>query len=577
MLRKIIILTLIPVVFSTVIACAPVSEPTEIINSMINSTHNGSGSYEDVVVSEDNGSFNSESLTSENVMVQSTENRSGYISSDHTLISETIESQMVSSADKVKVQCVYILDDKSNVVQVFGMIGSGGQPGRSDHSDVPENVICTAESYNPLQAAIDWAKANDLKRIYLDAGNYYNDVILKTNYSFAFHIPSDMHITGVINSFGEPVSRISVNKELSEFYDLVIVGSENRTNSFDGQMNDFLLKDVMLDGRSITNVGIWTTGGSGTKYINVHAKNLNLSALILGSWNSSKHDPEDENGALISWARNFEIRDCHVHSCGGDGIAVLGKNGEIYNNRCDFTTSKVDNAITLFSSSENIRIYNNTLNNFPTGVGLDGTYLLFNDLHNIDQTQAFEIWANKLWGGYSQNIMIYNNKISNCKNGIILYRSKGSLIFDNDIVPPVNKADSVGIKLNESFGSFVWNNRVNGFALGLWLWSYTNSCKYEGEPAGCSFNMIGVDPEGAKNGNQFKDCSLGILLSKGILDPSIRNNTFCNNDFSGCAKAADWSGGDEGEGRQFSYDNIYTPNPEGINYSVLINKKVQEN
>ncbi|MHB8964304.1 MAG: right-handed parallel beta-helix repeat-containing protein [Saccharofermentanales bacterium] len=588
MKKIIIILIAAAVALSSLLSCSYLKSNSDTDNDLSSSQHSNDISKQDNSISDsytsagisvdslyDSG-FGSGISIGNSVNQFSSQDDSREKSTEmHSMESKSTESQTLPTPVKNAVQCVYVLNDNGSVANSVGIQGTINKIGRSDHIDVPDNVRCMTESPNPFQSAVDWAKANGRHRIYLDAGSYYNDKVLITSNKFAFHIPSGMEITGIKDSFGEPVSRLAVNEDIAEFYDLVVVGSESKNNSIDGQMDDFLFMDVMIDGRTITNVGIWTTGGDGTKYINVHAKNINISALILGRWNSYSQDPSDINGAAISWARNFEIRDCHIHSCGGDGIAVLGKDGEIFNNRCDMTTSLVDNGITLFSSSQNVRIYNNTLKNFPTGIGLDGTYLLLNDLQYKDQAQAYEIWANKLWGGYNQNISIYKNNISNCKNGISLYRSKDARIYDNIITPPVKKTGTVGITLNESFGAIVWNNKADAFNTGLWLWSYTNSCIVDGRFAGCSLNTIGLDMNGEKSGNSFKDCAVGILLSKGTLHPTIRNNQFCYNDFTGSKTAADWSGGDDGEGRQYSFGNIYPTNPGSVNYSTQTQNKVR--
>jgi len=103
--------------------------------------------------------------------------------------------------------------------------------------------------------------------------------------------------------------------------------------------------------------------------------------------------------------------------------------------------------------------------------------------------------------GFGSELRLHDNTISDSVTGVSLYRMKNTLVYDNRITGVTDPY--VGVDLNLTYSSFVYNNEVKNWRLGVRLMGAPGSYS----ELGSSFNGIGVVPP---QGN-----SQGAWLTKG--------------------------------------------------------------
>ena len=463
---------------------------------------------------------------------------------------------------------VYVLNGEGAVAAAFGPPGSEGRVGRSDLEEVPDDVRCTQAHENPLQAALDWAAAKGHRRVCLDAGEYTFEKPLDSYIGpVGFHVSSGLHLKGVVRD-GVPTSVLTAGPALNpaagvlipdQKLNVLLLPSGDRKDPSQPLTNT-TIQAVFLRCRMLAGVGMWAGGGSGFKLDRVHVAGSRQSALIVGTWDAGREDPEVKYRAAIYYQRDFDIGWCHVHDSGADGLCVIGRRGVVHDNLCENGNSHFDNGITAFIGSTDIQFLRNRILNFPVGIGLDGGYMPVRKLDGCkDAKEAEALSTAKLWElyhgaeGYHHRHEIAQNEIRGCWRGIVFHRAADCRVHDNIVI---GRGLGEGISLEEANDNLVWQNRITGFEIACRLYSHKYSATgSDGRPIGTSFNKIGLDPLGAVAGNDFCNNERGIVLVRGIPDARIRRNEFHLNNLAGCTVPYDFVGGDEGEDRQIASRN----------------------
>ena len=477
---------------------------------------------------------------------------------------------------------VYVLNGEGVVAAAFGPPGSVGRGGRADLEEVPAGGCCTQAQENPLQAALDWAATNGYHRVCLDMGEYTFDKPFDSYIGpVGFHVGSGIHLKGVLRD-GVPVSVLAPGSALTpsasalnppeQKLNVLLFPAGDRMDS-SKPLTDTTIEAVFLRCRMLAGVGLWAGGGRGFKLDQVHVAGSRQSALIVGTWDAGREDPEVKYRAAIYYQHDFDIGRCHVHDSGADGICVIGKHGVVHDNICENGNSHFDNGITPFIGSADIQFLRNRILNFPVGIGLDGGYLPAQKLDGCKDAKAAEaLSTTKLWElyhgaeGYHHRHEIAQNEIRGCWRGIVFHRAADCRVHDNIVI---GRGLGEGISLEEANYNFVWQNRITDFEIAGRLYSHKNSALGKDSlPIGSSFNRIGLNPQGAALGNDFRHNELGIVLLRGVHEARIRRNEFYRNILTDCTVPYDFAGGAEGDDRQVTNRNQPEP-PEEMRSKVL--------
>lgn len=469
----------------------------------------------------------------------------------------------------------YVLDASGTVVYCVGYAGSEGRLCRSDLPEVEDGIRCATTSPNPLQAALDFAAANGLREVRLDAGEYTFDEPQPSHTGrIGFYVPSNIHLKGVMHG-AEPATVLMPSAAADttaeertrgeQRFEVLVLPSGSRTDRSVPLVNT-TIEAVQLNNRCIGGVCLWASGGTGFRLLRVHSMGSRQSSLIVGHWDSDIEDPEVKFRASIYYARGFEIGWCQVHTANGDGICVIGKAGVVHDCLCENGTTTWDNGLTTFIGSECIRFRHNRVISFPVGIGLDGAFMPCRQLPGMDPAAAEKLSNEKLWElyhgreGYHRDHEIDHNRFLNCRRGIILHRATGILIHDNVCE---GRAVSDGLSLEEADGNRVWANRVSGFEVGCRVYAHQYSAtNADGSHIGASGNVVGLDMSGAAAGNDLRGNQYGVLLVKAHPEGHVSRNVFRANDCRDCGVPFDFTAGDGGPGRQFSTGNL----PAAMNF-----------
>jgi len=282
-----------------------------------------------------------------------------------------------------RVPASYVLEGPGRVAIAFGLPGTKGEPCRCDHPDTGPGAVCSAEAPNPLQAAVDWAAAHRLREVRLDAAEY---VFQEPRPSYigriGFHVPSGIHLEGVMRD-GLPATVLMPGARMDpppgavpgeQTFEVLVLPAGSPTDA-SVPLADTAIEAVFLDNRLNGGVCLWAGGGTGFRLHRVHSMGSRQSSLIAGFYETGREDPVVKYRAAIHYARGFDIGWNHVHGANGDGICVIGHDGEVHDNVCENGTTTFDNGLTPFIGSTGIRFLRNRIVNFPTAIGLDGSFL----------------------------------------------------------------------------------------------------------------------------------------------------------------------------------------------------------
>lgn len=482
-----------------------------------------------------------------------------------------------------RVPAVYVLDGPGKVAIAFGYPGSKGRLCRCDLPEVGSGVTCAVEDSNPLQAALDWAAAHKRREVRLDQAEYTFSKPQASHIGrIGFYVPSGVHLKGVMVG-DEPGSVLTPGIEINgpeaaldqQRFEVLLLPSGSKTDR-SVPLNDTTIEALFLNNRLLGGVCMWAGGGTRFRLLHVHSMGSRQSSLIIGNYDNHREDPEVKFRAAIYYARDFDVGWNHVHGANGDGICIIGHDGTIHDNLCENGTTTFDNGITPFIGSTNIRFTHNRIVNFPTAIGLDGSFLPCESLAGSKSPAESEAQCKRMlwekyrgWEGYHRRHEIADNEILNCRRGIVTYRADDISIHDNRLV---GRGIGEAISLEETSNCRVWGNRATGWGIACRLYADRDSALLaNGQRVGTSFNRIGVDPQGKSGGNDFRGNSHGIVLQHSAPEAHLRRNVFRANDCRDSSVPALFTGGDEAQDRQFASQN----QPDDINFPHH-NDRVQE-
>ena len=458
------------------------------------------------------------------------------------------------------VPAVYVLDTNGIVTRTFGNYGTLGKLCWSDQMGGPNTLTCGVESGNPLQDALNWAAANGMSNVRLDAATYTFPTTQSGSYGsgVGIVIPSGTQLMGVMGLSGVPLSVIAPGPNTNATILIQPLGNASNLNT---PAQNILLDSLYLDGGGRTSVGLWLMSTNfNTRLYRVHFANTTQTSCILGSWNRALQDPASPGQCMIYRSSRFEIGWCRIYNCGGDGFAVLGNDGWIHDNDVANALTPDSNAYTLYGGAWNVCISNNRATNCTVGIGLDGSFLYYipSGVTNlVDKTMFADP------RGYHHDFYIHDNAFTNCTRGIVYWRGRNNSAYRNTIAWTGVTNGTEGIRVNEGDQNCFWSNTISRVDQGIILssggYSRTNSL---GLRVGASTNWMGMDTNGVVFGNSVQIANKGIVLSVS-LDGHVSQNVFRGNALTGIILTnADLSGSDPGFGRQFSSGN----NPTMINY-----------
>lgn len=447
-------------------------------------------------------------------------------------------------ASPVRVPAAYVLDAQGRPAYAVGYPGSVGRTCRGDLLDSGRPFVCTAESVNPLQAAVDWASAHRMRDVRLDAAEYTFDTPQASHTGrIGFFIPSGIHLRGVMRG-GEPASvltpstRVETTVEVrargDQLFDVLVLPSGSRTDRA-VPLVDTTIEAVQLNNRYIGGVCLWSSGGSRFRLLRVHSMGSRQSSLIIGHYDPDREDPRVRYRGAIYGSSDFEVGWCHVQGANGDGICVIGQRGLVHDNLCENGASTFDNGLTTFIGSSDIRFIHNRIVNFPTAIGLDGTFLAARRLPGLGDPAAAEAESRRRqWDlyrgreGYHRHHEIGGNTIRNCRRGIVLWRTEGIDIHHNTLE---GRGILEAFSLEESSRCRVWANRAWGWSIGCRLYAHSDSALAPpGQHEGTSDNRIG----GPRGGNDLRGNDVGVAFVRATADARIRRNVLIGNDCRGC-------------------------------------------
>ena len=346
---------------------------------------------------------------------------------------------------------------------------------------LPVHNIDTGENFSSIQAAIDDAGTEDGHTITVDAGTYYENVVVNKSVSL---IGADRNTT-IIDGGGDGyVCNVEVtvdNCEISGFtvrnggYGISLWYSSNNTisncniisNNYQG------ITCTTSNNNTISNNSIISNNAQGI-YLYEYSSNNSISNNYISN-----------NGYGINlWATSNNKITNNIFVNDGLLISALdpGENNTVKNNTVngkplvyledvsDYTITDAGQVILM--NCNNITMENLNLSYTTVGVQLWGTEnsrIINNKLSNNFQGIGLD---------YSSNNHLTNNNISNNNDGISLWYSSNNMVISNNI----NLNNRGGILLFDLVGSsnntITTNNISNNKEAGIFLMPSSNSRIY---------------------------------------------------------------------------------------------------
>ena len=349
--------------------------------------------------------------------------------------------------------------------------------------------INTGESFHTIQAAIDDSDTKDGHTVRVDAGIYYEHVILSKQLSLIGTDFPEVNARDsgsaikvimdgcLVDGFGVTGSghAAGISVESDNNFIRNITASNNHDGIYlDSSSNNTLTNNTMSG--NTYNFGVY--GRNLTHYIhNIDTTNL-VDEKTVYYWvdRQNQQVPNDAGFVGIINCTNIAVNDLTLTNNDYGVLLLFSNNSRIEN----VTASRNDDGIYLFSSN-NISITNNIVSNNRGG----GIYL-----------------------SSSNNSTIMGNTISNNALGIDLSSSNNSTIMGNTI-----SNNALGIDLSSSNNSTIMGNTVSNNALGIHLF-YSSS------------NTL---TDNAANSNYEYGYGYGVLVEYSS-NNTIVNNNATNND-----------------------------------------------
>ena len=415
--------------------------------------------------------------------------------------------------------------------------------------------INTGESFHTIQAAIDDSDTKDGHTVRVDAGIYYEQVILSKQLSLIGTDFPEVNARDsgsaikvimdgcLVDGFGVTGSghAAGISVESDNNFIRNITASNNHDGIYlDSSSNNTLTNNTMSG--NTYNFGVY--GRNLTHYIhNIDTTNL-VDEKTVYYWvdRENQQVPNDAGFVGIINCTNIAVNDLILSNNDYGVLLAFSKNSRIEN----VTVSSNDDGIYLFSSSNNL-----ITNNIASNSRGSGIYLSSSSNNSITNNIASNNWGGGIYLSSSSNSTIMNNIVSNNAGGIRLFYSSSNTLTGN----AANSNYEYGVLVeyssnntivnnsasnNEWFGNCLFyscnntltNNNASNNDNGIYLFysnsnmimnSNANSNTYHGIHLEYSSNNMLTD-NNAKSNKKY-----GIRLSYLSNDNTITNNNASNN------------------------------------------------
>jgi len=281
----------------------------------------------------------------------------------------------------------------------------------------PVHNIDTGLNYTSIQAAIDAPETSDGHKILVDAGIYYEHVV--------------------------------VNKSVS------LIGEDRNTTIIDGNKTGNVVRvvteEVCLRNFTIRNSGPpppspwWAQGYSGI-YLGGHSHNIIRDNMITNCYGCIE----------IVMSHNNTIENNHLSANSNFGMRLHDSTVNIINNN---RIADASTAIFLDFGANRNKVNNNTISNSGSGIGIT-----FNCSNNTlkDNTISKSTFGISSYPCYDN--IVNGNVISNCSSGVYL-RGSRNIIGENI----VSYSEYGGVKVDLSNFTVISGNLLTHNGKGIWV------------------------------------------------------------------------------------------------------------
>ncbi len=284
------------------------------------------------------------------------------------------------------------------------------------HSLSPVHNVNTGLDYETIQAAIDALETLNGHRIAVDAGTYYEHVVVNKSVSLVGENSKTTIIDGsstgvVVNITANNVNLtgLTIQNSGSTYQSCgVLVSSSGSTISHNNVANNNADGIYLLPSSSSNNI-----------YENTVLNNTGTGIFL-----SSNNNNLDENNIVGNHHYGVLLHSCSNNNLSGNNI-----------------TSNYEGVVLWFSSSNNSLNANNIVSNPYHGVWLD--YSSNNSLtENCITDDDYGVW---LQDYSSDNILVGNNITDNHSYGLGLDSSSDNEIYHNNFVNSANTVGTLGL------------------------------------------------------------------------------------------------------------------------------------
>lgn len=391
--------------------------------------------------------------------------------------------------------------------------------------------FCSSQYVNPIQSAINYASQNGLSLVQVGPGTFYitNSTTISTPMKLmqvGVYVPSNINLQGSTDVNNPTI--VSFSRE-STAINLGVYAAGNASD-FSVPLTQAQISYIQIDGAEKVTVGLWVGKANGINITHNSVSNTKSSGIILGYFAQTQQNGSTNQGTVYPFSgtsSNFnQVANNNVQNVGSDGIAVTGNYNNIQNNNVNGAlTAGISNCITIFLNSSSDLIQNNTVANCETGIGIDGSYPLYNasTTSTVSQMQTQSALAGETSEiGFDRYITIQQNTIKNSNNGIVLWRNSNANVKGNTITNSQLNSNSVGIFFNETESSYMVGNNISSAGTAIELAGNGYS------PNGARYNGIGVFPVGNQWpiwSNTIANSANGILfVGQHVISNTVRGN-----------------------------------------------------
>jgi parallel beta-helix repeat protein len=392
--------------------------------------------------------------------------------------------------------------DSNNFTKVYNMLGGITEWQSTGYPVWIATVhnVNTSFNYDTIQAAIDAPQTLDEHTITVDAGTYYEHVVVNKTVSL---IGEDSETTIVDGNMSGAI--VSVNASS------VLVSNFTIQNSFIGVYIEGSPNSI-ISGNNIKNcdhgVAVWDLGSVNTTISGNYIKTNMYGIWLTGSSNKITENTFANCGLFVLYSYENLVVDNLVN---GKPLVYL-------EGISNYTVEDAGQVILV--NCNRIRVENLAISNTTVAVTLSET--------NSTRIAGNNITANRDYGIYlvdSSNNTISGNNITNNLNGVRLWKSSNNIMTKNNVTNKVKSIEFTQSSNNSITENYIVNNE---YSFALWNSSYNTITKND---------IIGNYDDGIKlfgssnnwiAENEIKTNYIDILLAYSSNNNSITRNNLTN-------------------------------------------------